>query len=115
MNAPHNFKGAPNNSASVPDSPAIVSPSVAGVVTAYSFRTAACSECDGNPWFGIGHGSRCEGCDGLGEVDCQCCDCGEVTAINDDGQCQRCHDADTLPLVEFQARYLGENAWRVEL
>jgi len=62
----------------------------ASSLSTFSFRSEPCSECDGNPWFGIGHGSRCEQCEGVGQVDLACGFCSRITAIDDDGFCADC-------------------------
>lgn len=66
----------------------------------YSHGTARCGVCD------VHEQDACEECEGLGKVDCACADCGRVVALNDDGLCQRCSDSDTLPIAEFQSKYL---------
>jgi RecJ-like exonuclease len=58
--------------------------------TVFADREAICDTCDGNPWFGIGHGSRCESCEGTGEVPAMCCGCNRVVPLDDEGECRQC-------------------------
>lgn len=78
-----------------------------------SFRTASCPDCSGEGRYAVPdahgfHDEFCEMCDRTGEIDCQCAECGNVVPLDDEGLCERCHDASTLPLVEFDLKYLGE-------
>lgn len=47
----------------------------------------------------------CPDCEGMGEVDPCCTGCGQILALNEEGECERCHDASTLPIAEFDAKY----------
>lgn len=47
----------------------------------------------------------CPDCDGTGEVDQPCVDCGRYEPLDDELFCQRCVDGVTLTIAEFDAKY----------
>jgi DnaJ-class molecular chaperone len=72
----------------------------------YHPRTEDCPDCDGGLVYDYGYTARtCPTCDGHTEIDSACCECGIIAALNDEGECERCHDANTLPVAEFQEKY----------
>ena len=90
----------------------------------YRTRQEPCGECSGQGetlrairWAGEAYGElaseRCPYCDGDGEVDASCEECGTVTALSDDLMCERCCDSVTLTVDEFELKYLGGGRWRV--
>ena len=86
----------------------------------YSFREDGCDACSGFGYTlepeGPGYVSvPCDECEGTGEADCACADCGNVYPLNDEGLCERCFDSVELPIAAFDAKYLGKGMWRVEL
>jgi hypothetical protein len=86
-------------------------------LSTYSYRTTDCEECNGNGEVGgyvrvAGEGYECEpvawhcqDCNGSGEQDAACAECNIIVPLNDLGLCERCHDANELPLQEFAAKH----------
>lgn len=83
----------------------------------YAYRQTICDTCNGNGEVGgyvrvAGEGYdcepvawHCEDCNGSGEQDAACAECNVVVPLNDLGLCERCHDANELPLQEFAAKH----------
>lgn len=75
----------------------------------YSFRTTDCDTCGGHRFvtdigddgFVARHCGECE----RGQVDATCADCLVVKPLDDEGFCERCADASSLPLAEFAAKH----------
>jgi RecJ-like exonuclease len=76
---------------------------------AFEFRTVECPDCwEGRYEIPEGPGyvsCICETCDGEGEIDAECADCGERAALDDEGYCRRCFDKSALTVAEFNERY----------
>ena len=66
--------------------------------TRYTYSEVTCTECNGED-------DRCEVCDGLGVVNPECPECNIITALNAEGLCAKCADANDLTLAEFVAKY----------
>jgi hypothetical protein len=63
----------------------------------YTWRRELCSECDGT--------RHCDECGGFGKVDAGCAECLRGVPLSDQGLCETCTDACTLPLAEYQAKH----------
>lgn len=83
----------------------------------FLLRTEDCAECGGSgESFEVARVSgeyldadlcseRCPYCDGSGEQDAHCIECGKYEALNDDGECAQCHDASVLDLDDFNEKW----------
>lgn len=66
--------------------------------TGYRFRTVDCPDCDGT--------RMCEECGGIGHVDAACAECLRGEPLNDDGLCEQCTDACTLPIADYNEKWV---------
>jgi RecJ-like exonuclease len=66
--------------------------------TPFTYRTTDCGSCDGT--------RHCDECEGRGELDASCAECRAGLPLNDDGLCERCADACTLPLSAFNEKWV---------
>jgi RecJ-like exonuclease len=75
----------------------------------FIWRTSTCPDCgDGKITIADCHGFtdvRCETCDGTAEIDCVCIGCGCGLPLNEEGLCEKCEDASTLPVAAFDEKY----------
>lgn len=75
----------------------------------YRYRTSECPDCFEGRYErpeGPGYVScKCDECEGRGEIDASCAECLVIAALNDDGLCEKCTDASTMPVAEFEAKY----------
>lgn len=76
---------------------------------AFTYRTEDCPDCwEGRYEVPEGPGYvsyRCDTCDGSGEVEAVCDLCGKHEPLNDEGECEKCHDGHELSIAEFNAKY----------
>ena len=94
-------------------------------MSAYLPRTTICETCGGKGYVtefrrfageymaGEPVEVRCQDCDGTGEQDACCSECGGIEPLNDEGECERCHDKHELTLAAFNAKW-GEPLTRCE-
>lgn len=76
----------------------------------YVFRQEDCDTCGGQGGITYPEGPgyvtyRCDDCDHTGQVDAACADCLVVKPLDDEGYCEKCADASSLPLAEFAAKH----------
>jgi DnaJ-class molecular chaperone len=83
----------------------------------FTYRTEDCSQCGGGgELFHVARisgeymdadmvGECCPYCDGTGEQSAYCAGCGNHEPLDDNGECQRCHDAHELTVAMFNDKY----------
>jgi hypothetical protein len=78
--------------------------------TPFKVRTVDCPDCFMGRYErpeGPGYVScECDECEGRGELDASCAECLAGLPLNDDGLCERCADACTLPLSAFNEKWV---------
>jgi RecJ-like exonuclease len=91
-----------------PATPSRAKPAAANAMR-FTWRTSTCPDCgDGKVTIADCHGFtdvRCDTCDGTAEIDCVCAECGCGLPLNEEGLCEKCEDASTLPVAAFDEKY----------